>query len=104
MARQDAQVDHVCHGTSRPHQHGDSHWMRHITSPNNAMKDRKDILLRAAYDLLKRSTEPGYVQDAHSILVQYDGTDCDGLCLMEDIAIELDLPDRCNPLPLKGNY
>lgn len=63
-------------------------------------QDRKEILLRAAYDLLKRSTEPGYVQDAQSILVQYDGTDCDGLTLMEDIAIELDLPDNAKPLPL----
>ena len=64
--------------------------------------DRPSILLRAAYDLLKRSTEPGYVQDAQSILVQYDDTDCDGYTLMEDIALELDLPDNAQPLPLRN--
>jgi hypothetical protein len=65
--------------------------------------DRKDILLRAAYDLLKRSTEPGYVQDATEILVRYDDADCDGHCLMEDIAIELDIEDGTKPIPLQGD-
>ncbi len=65
--------------------------------------DRKDILLRAAYDLLKRSTEPGYVQDATEILVHYDDADCDGHCLMEDIAIELDIENGTKPIPLQGD-
>lgn len=66
------------------------------------MKDRKDILLRAAYDLLKRSTQNHYVEEAGSIVVQYDGAPCDGLCLMEDIAIELELPAGTPPIPLNS--
>lgn len=62
--------------------------------------NRKDILLRAAYDLLKRSTEPGYVQDAQGILVRYDEANCDGYCLMDDIATELDIEDGTKPIPL----
>ena len=61
---------------------------------------RKNILLRAAYDLIKRSTQNHYVEEAASILVCYDGANCDGSCLMDDIKIELDLPDRTQPIPL----
>jgi hypothetical protein len=61
---------------------------------------RKNILLRAAYDLLKRSTQNHFVEEAAAILVQYDGANCDGSCLMDDIKIELDLPDRTQPIPL----
>ena len=57
-------------------------------------------LLRAAYDLIKRSTQNHFVEEAATILVQYDGANCDGSCLMNDIAIELDLPDRAQPVPL----
>jgi hypothetical protein len=48
--------------------------------------NRKDILLKAAYDYLQ--------QCDNSYLVQYDGTDCDGSCLMEDIAIELEIDNN----------
>ena len=65
------------------------------------METRKDILLRAAYDLLKRSNQPGYVEEAQSILVRYDDADCDGHCLMNDIAIELDIEDGTKPIPLR---
>jgi hypothetical protein len=64
------------------------------------MNERKDVLLRAAYDLLRRSTEGRYAQEATFIMVQYDGTNCDGYCLMEDIATELALDDLADPLPL----
>ncbi len=64
------------------------------------MESRKDILLRAAYDLLKRSAQPGYVEEAQSILVRYDEANCDGHCLMNDIAIELDIEDDTKPIPL----
>jgi len=67
------------------------------------MKDRKEILLRAAYDLIKRSQEGGYVQETQNILVRYDEADCDGNCLMEDIAIELDIEDGTEPIPLQGD-
>ena len=63
--------------------------------------DRRDILLRAAYDLLKRSTEGFYNQEATHILVNYDDANCDGHCLMDDIKYELDLADDEAPIPLK---
>lgn len=66
-----------------------------------AAQVRKDTLLRAAYDLLKRSATEHYVQEATSILTHYDGTDCDGYCLMDDIANVLDLADGTAPVPLK---
>lgn len=53
------------------------------------MEDRKTVLLRAAYDLLQKASESYYVEETLSILIHYDGTECDGACLMEDIAIEL---------------
>lgn len=62
------------------------------------MKTRKEILLRAAYDLLAKCDEGPYVQDAMGVLVFYDGTECDGNCLREDIAAELDLEEEALPL------
>lgn len=56
-----------------------------------SMKDRKDILLRAAYDLLKRADKATYVVETLGILTHYDEADCDGYCLMDDIASELGL-------------
>lgn len=48
-------------------------------------EDRKIVLLRAAYDLLKKHPI------AQECLVFYDDAECDGMCLMEDIANELDI-------------
>lgn len=62
--------------------------------------DRKDILLRAAYDLLKRSTEDHYVREATSIVTRYDDANCDGYCLMADIADVLGIDEREDPIPL----
>lgn len=67
------------------------------------MKDRKLVLLRAAYDLIKRSTEVGYVQETTHINTRYDGADCDGYCLMDDIADELGLEEGTEPIPLKDS-
>ena len=55
--------------------------------------DRKTILLRAAYDLLKKCNEGHYVKNALEEVVSYDGTLCDGYCLANDIAYELDLDE-----------
>jgi hypothetical protein len=63
--------------------------------------NRKEILLRAAYDLIKRSTQESYVQAAEEINVFYDDANCDGHCLMDDIAIELDIEDGTKPIPLR---
>jgi hypothetical protein len=65
--------------------------------------DRKEILLRAAYDLLKRSQEGPCFEEATAIQVRYDEADCSGFCLMEDIMFELDLDDGTEPIPLEGN-
>jgi hypothetical protein len=64
------------------------------------MKDRKLILLRAAYDLLKSASQDHYVREATSILTRYDEANCDGHCLMEDIAIELGIDSDTDPIPL----
>ena len=64
-------------------------------------QDRKVVLLRAAYDILKRSAKSRYVLSALEIQAHYDGTNCDGHCLMDDIMNELDLPDHQDPIPLK---
>jgi hypothetical protein len=51
--------------------------------------DRENILLRAAYDFLKKvEIEHG---DALGETVFYDQADCDGYCLMVDIASQLDI-------------
>jgi hypothetical protein len=62
--------------------------------------DRKNTLLRAAYDLLKRSGQRGYVQAAQEIQVRYDEANCDGSCLMDDIATEIDIEDGTEPISL----
>ena len=54
---------------------------------------RYETLLKAAYELLKKQEESGYTLDLLSETVFYDEADCDVYCLMEDIAIELDLED-----------
>lgn len=51
--------------------------------------DRKTELLKAAYDLLKQADGDHFVRSAMEITVRYDDAECDGNCLMEDIAIEL---------------
>lgn len=56
--------------------------------------DRKVVLLKAAYDLLKKANEPGYVLDVMETTVHYDDAECDGSCLMEDIATELGLEEE----------
>lgn len=54
--------------------------------------DRKEYLLRACYELLDKQNKSSYVLNLLSEIVNYDEADCDGHCLMEDIAIELSMP------------
>lgn len=54
-------------------------------------QDRKEILLKAAFDLLYKCKQSSYILDVLGETAFYDGTDCDGQCLMEDIAHELDI-------------
>lgn len=51
--------------------------------------ERKDELLRAAYDLLKKQERSHYVLNLLGETAFYDSAECDGRCLMQDIADEL---------------
>lgn len=53
------------------------------------MEDRKIILLKACYDLLKKQKESSFVLSPFETTVYYDEADCDGYCLMDDIKDEL---------------
>lgn len=47
--------------------------------------ERAVTLLKAARNLIKKCDEASYVVNVVSESVFYDGVDCDGYCLMEDI-------------------
>ena len=79
-------------------------WTHHSNDKSNTMNDRKTILLRAAYDLLKRASQDHFMRSATSIATRYDDANCGGYCLMEDIAAELDLDDDTQPIPLGPEY
>lgn len=55
---------------------------------------RREILLRAAFDFLRKLER----DDAIGTQVFYDAADCDGLCLRDDIASELDIEADAEPL------
>jgi hypothetical protein len=57
------------------------------------MSDRKTVLLQACYDMIKKINEAPYVISPFETTVFYDDADCDGACLMEDIAAELDIQE-----------
>ena len=57
-------------------------------------KNRKEVLLKAAYDLLKKAKEAHFVEQATCIIVYYDDAECDGYCLMEDIATDLGIDEE----------
>jgi hypothetical protein len=48
-------------------------------------EDRTIVLLKAALELLTKCQSSGYVLDVMSETAFYDGIDCDGYCLMDDI-------------------
>lgn len=49
------------------------------------MNDRAKVLLKAAYDLLTKQEESPFVLNLLAETVEYDGCECDGSCLREDI-------------------
>lgn len=55
-------------------------------------EDRKTVLLKATYDILKKIHESEWCEALAETAV-YDGTDCDGFCLLNDIAYEMDLDE-----------
>jgi len=54
------------------------------------MTDRKIELLNAVFCALSKAQEGHYVTDILDTVYEYDGTECDGYCLADDIADELD--------------
>jgi hypothetical protein len=57
-------------------------------------EDRKTILLRATYDILKSCDEGPYVKNVFEQTAIWDEVECDGYCLMEEIAVELGIEDK----------
>ena len=55
--------------------------------------DRKVTLLKACYDMLKKCDGSGYVISPMETTVFYDGAECDGFCLIADIAQELEIDE-----------
>ena len=55
---------------------------------------RLETLCRAAFDLIQKCNTGPYVKDVCGETAYYDGAECDGLCLRDDIAIELELYDE----------
>lgn len=56
-------------------------------------EQRMKVLLRAAYELLKKQDDSPFVLNLLAETVYYDEAECDGHCLMEDIAAELYLDE-----------
>ncbi|MCP5100014.1 MAG: hypothetical protein GY943_31050 [Chloroflexi bacterium] len=59
----------------------------------DVLVSREHILLKAAYDILKKCNQAPIVLDVLGETAFYDGTDCDGYCLAADIAYLLDLEE-----------
>lgn len=59
-------------------------------------EERSVVLLRACLDLLNKQKESYYVLNLLEQTVYYDGTDCDGYCLSEDIELYLDSIKQSN--------
>lgn len=55
--------------------------------------DRKEYLLRQVLKLFKQQSESCYVLNIEEMTVIYDGAECDGSCLCEDIMEELGVDD-----------
>ena len=52
-------------------------------------EDRKTILLRATYDILKQCNDSYYVLSPFEVTAIWDDAVCDGYCLFDEIAEEL---------------
>jgi hypothetical protein len=66
--------------------------------------ERKDILLRAAYDILTKCNRSRYVLSAMETTAFYDDAVCDGYCLLGEIADILDIAEHADPIPVPPNH
>lgn len=64
--------------------------LKEVAVANPPTSARKDELLHASMMFLSNLSESCH-EDAMGIMVEYDGTECDGYCLRQDIANELDV-------------
>lgn len=55
--------------------------------------DRKEYLLRQVLKMFKLQDESHYVLDINKMTIVYDGAECDGSCLKDDIMAELGIDD-----------
>lgn len=60
--------------------------------------NRHLTLLRAAFDMLRKCQESHFVISPMETSVFYDEADCDGTCLLEDIATYLGIDETSKPL------
>ncbi len=60
---------------------------------DNQIQERKDILLRATFDILKKCEEGAHVKDVMGVTAVWDGAECDGSCLMQEIKDLLDIEE-----------
>ena len=56
-------------------------------------EDRATVLLTAALEILNKCDDGPFVKDVFGETAHYDGTDCDGYCLKEDIKHYLEFGD-----------
>ena len=56
-------------------------------------EDRATVLLRATLEILNKCDDGPFVKDVFGETAYYDGTDCDGYCLKEDIEHFLEFGD-----------
>lgn len=56
-------------------------------------EDRATVLLKAVLEILNKCDEGPYVKEFFGETAFYDGTDCDGYCLKEDIEHFLEFGD-----------
>ena len=85
LKRKTREIDHANRIEKRP---STIWWIK--GNLNIGKVKRYETLLRATYELLKKCHESHYVLNVMEETVFYDGTDCDGACLMEDIKSALE--------------
>ena len=57
------------------------------------VQDRVVMLLESAYNLLQKQNESPFVLNMLEETIQYDGVECDGSCLLDDIECVLGIID-----------
>lgn len=56
--------------------------------------ERAEILLKAAYNILKQCEDSFYVLNVLGVTAEWDGVECDGACLLNDINDLLEIDEE----------